>query len=100
AHTASFPLSLHDALPIWLLLVEQLAQHRDEDVDRVGGPALCVAEESAFGSSHGRVVRAIHLRAAVDQVQTRRRGHAEGKLQYIRSEEHTSELQSPYDLVC
>ena len=38
-----------------LLLVEQLAQHRDEDVDGVGRPSLRVAQEAAFGRAHRRV---------------------------------------------
>ena len=50
-----------------LLLVEQLAQHRHEDVDGVGRPSLRVAKESAFGRAHRRVIRAVHLGAAVDQ---------------------------------
>jgi hypothetical protein len=58
-----------------LVLVQQLAQHRDEDIDRVGGTALCVAEEAAFRGAHRRMKRAVHLRAAVDEEQTFTCGH-------------------------
>ena len=59
------------------MIVDQLPQHRDEAIDGVGRLAV------GSGQPADRVVRAIHLRAAVDQVQTRRRGHRAGKLQYI-----------------
>ena len=59
------------------MIVDQLPQHRDEAVHGVGRLAV------GTGQPADRVVRAIHLRAAVDQVQTRRRGHRAGKLQYI-----------------
>ena len=38
-----------------LVLVEQLAQHRDEDVDGVGRPSLRVAQQPAFGGADRRV---------------------------------------------
>ena len=59
------------------MIGDQLPQHRDEAVDGVGRLAV------GAGQPADRVVRAIHLRAAVDQEQTRRRGHQAGKLQYI-----------------
>src|SRR5262245_37948234 len=51
------------------MLGQELAQHRDEDIDRVGRTSLRVSEEAAFGRAHGRVEGAIHLRAAVDQIE-------------------------------
>ena len=51
-----------------LLLVQQLPQHRDEDVDGVGRLALGVAQQAAVGRAHRRVIRAVHLRAAVDEI--------------------------------
>src|SRR6185295_9507280 len=52
-----------------LVLVQQLAEHRDEDVDRVGGASLRVAEEPALVRAHRRVKRAVHLRAAVNEIE-------------------------------
>src|SRR5207248_11521199 len=94
---APYTLSLHDALPIWavtlvgpleaefgealniVVLVEPLAVHRDDEaVD--GAPALVDAHGS---HGYGRSGKAFHIMH-----------------QLVRSEEHTSELQSPYDLVC
>src|SRR6185436_8711445 len=51
-----------------LVLVEQLAKHRDEDVHRVGRRPLRVAQEPAVRSAYRRMIRAVHLRAAVDQI--------------------------------
>ena len=56
------------------MIGDELAQHRHEDVDRVGrfagGPGQAPAAH--------RVIRAIHLRAAVDQKNARGRGHRIG----------------------
>jgi hypothetical protein len=54
-----------------LMIVDQLAQHRHEAIDGVGGVSV------GAGQPADRVIGAIHLRAAVDQVQSRRR-HSEG----------------------
>src|SRR5262249_3562995 len=59
-----------------LMIVDQLPQHRHETVDGVRRLAI------GTGQPADRVVRAIHLRAAVYEVQTRR-AHWGGKLQYI-----------------
>src|SRR5699024_12866546 len=75
-----YTLSLHDALPICLRL-------REEDVPRLGGGLLDLR-------CHDDGPRAGHADPAV-------RHHARpGIAQYSRSEEHTSELQSRFDLVC
>ncbi len=57
------------------MLVDQLAQHRDEDVDRVGGRPGRIAEHAAVSRADRRVKRAVHLRAAVDQVKNGFGGH-------------------------
>src|SRR5207248_9891725 len=90
------PPSLHDALPIWSFVDrhDAIDQRRDRNPSRrselekrlhvaVLGPAdVCE-----------RIVVAFELvRRVVAARATTIRSH--------RSEEHTSELQSPYDLVC
>src|SRR5207248_5887830 len=87
------PLSLHDALPICHRPSGRAAAHGPELPGRAltrrgrdGGPGrgaddrgdLCVRRD------RGR----LHLLPGIEQVER------------ARSEEHTSELQSPYDLVC
>jgi hypothetical protein len=52
-----------------LVLAEQLSEHRHEDVHGVGWPSLRIPEEPAFRGADGRVERAVHLRAAVDQIE-------------------------------
>src|SRR5207248_9006783 len=92
-------LSLHDALPIYVGV--QRRNRRDELLGLVPGDASaatwtidCNAVESPRG---------IDLKGAYIQ------GPPGGRFIYLswgtvddasRSEEHTSELQSPYDLVC
>src|SRR5437868_15509513 len=69
------PLSLHDALPIWT------------DALRLDGDiAHTLAQPAAFGGA-----------CAVASVECRRLGQS---VRDVRSEEHTSELQSRFDLVC
>src|SRR5437868_13212707 len=71
---ASSPLSLHDALPIWL---DRWLRRRFSAAQRIcAGPVLQLS-----GSAH--CPRSVRL------PQDRQ-----------RSEEHTSELQSRFDLVC
>src|SRR5207249_12321929 len=88
--TAIYPLSLHDALPI--------CKRRHSGVIRQGGcdaeslfqviaDAECIGHDGQRGvnSGAGREEAAIHNIKIVD---------------LVRSEEHTSELQSRFDLVC
>src|SRR5207248_9771666 len=49
---------------------------------------------------NGRDDRELATRTAPTQVAERGERGVVGPLQVVRSEEHTSELQSPYDLVC
>src|SRR5437867_9090845 len=71
ATSAIYTLSLHDALPIWVQYGHALKES--------GRPREA---EAAYRTA-----------IAYDPV------NADARLQ-LRSEEHTSELQSPYDLVC
>src|SRR5207248_9384285 len=86
---ATYPLSLHDALPICLRRDRRpdgaLRHPPERDVlaaraDRLGQRAQVVRDEHHDGI-RGRLLEVLEERVG-------------------RSEEHTSELQSPYDLVC
>src|SRR5207248_6310490 len=88
--TAIYTLSLHDALPI-------SREHNRENGARV---QVRAGEQAQFRQDGGG-----HFLGFVDQ----EHGTVDGSLdvsepflaEHIgRSEEHTSELQSPYDLVC
>src|SRR5207249_9965225 len=86
------PLSLHDALPI------SLGRHLDPDqVDgRPCEPRLHTQVGVFLGReelSRNRMVRVLHLDSALPQ-------HLHRPDHPARSEEHTSELQSRFDLVC
>src|SRR5207248_5440678 len=93
--TQSYTLSLHDALPISALVLA--VDLEDAAVDLVGQlvPLL----------QHGGVARA-HLLERCGQrvlgVGAQPKYSQSGEFFPVgaRSEEHTSELQSPYDLVC
>ena len=54
-----------------MLLVEELPQHRDEDVDGVGRAPLRIVQRRALRGTDGRVKRAMHLGAAVDEEECR-----------------------------
>src|SRR5207248_10331289 len=73
-----YPLSLHDALPIWK---DQRVHAREEGVHLAPDP-------------RAQPLRALDVLRREQRAQEQARAHA------LRSEEHTSELQSPYDLVC
>src|SRR5207248_8448036 len=82
-----YPLSLHDALPILQ-----------------GGP---IAGEHVGARNHdvdflsARRDRGLHLLEALREgIETGGKSGRYGGNRNPRSEEHTSELQSPYDLVC
>src|SRR5256885_9075333 len=77
ATTEIYTLSLHDALPIWPAVLERGAQLGPAAVD----PAAHRAQLHAQGG------RDLLVGEALDVTQD-------------RSEEHTSELQSPCNLVC
>src|SRR5207249_9046011 len=90
------PLSLHDALPILTLRVIA-----------IDGPAASGKSSTAslvarrLGWAHldsGALYRAITL-AVLDNLEETAGERGKGKRE-TRSEEHTSELQSRFDLVC
>src|SRR5206468_10946848 len=89
ATTALYPLSLHDALPISAIQRLQSIHHaRQIFADGlITAPQLAQRPQSIFSV----VDRSQHSRA--QQVSQLARIH-------LRSEEHTSELQSRSDLVC
>src|SRR5207248_10803267 len=95
--TESLALSLHDALPISVHahrhLFGDLGQAVMAEVVEVFRDKLFFKFRDAFGAL--KLEHQGFLHSA--------RGHAgrvETLHQFQRSEEHTSELQSPYDLVC
>src|SRR5207248_10039489 len=93
--TPTHPLSLHDALPI----SGARDRRRDEDAPpshRVTEPHRRVRDGKSTEDHHREHHGGGGLRRA--QVESEQ-AVASGK-RVARSEEHTSELQSPYDLVC
>src|SRR5258708_40319510 len=82
ATTEIYTLSLHDALPICLLEHRRIAHAAVQHADAASGLDQGLAQALRVGPGRGRRRR---LRA----------GRPHG-----RSEEHTSELQSPDHLVC
>src|SRR5207248_11765509 len=88
APTAIYTLSLHDALPIFL--APRLEADPAERVVLRDDPGRDARQAQEYGRDDARAVLA---GVAVEHHRAWRRGNS-------RSEEHTSELQSPYDLVC
>src|SRR5699024_11745818 len=84
--TASYTLSLHDALPIWMQEILQVSPQR-----------LC--QSAAYSGIRIRrkiqISTGFHLRTAAEP-----RAGSPMLRGSPRSEEHTSELQSRFDLVC
>src|SRR5207248_10433459 len=85
--TATYPLSLHDALPI---SSRGAAQNLDEEFLPLTSEEPFRAEELRDWLGQALAQLPVEQRLAVELCY---------ELGY-RSEEHTSELQSPYDLVC
>src|SRR5690348_18049704 len=84
AHTSItmiYTLSLHDALPIW-------THEQGKTVHR----------SVRYGGSGKRILLLLSRRALV--IGESERFHSGGAIRQKRSEEHTSELQSPVQLVC
>ena len=69
-----------------LVLVQQLAQHGHEDVHGVGRLSLRIAQQAAVGRAHRRVIGAVHLRAAVDEIDDRSGCHQSGDSTTINAE--------------
>src|SRR5207248_10468418 len=92
--------SLHDALPIWEgRALQRQPVHEDrtrvigqeEPVDLLGGMRRPPAHDADLASRRRR-----HIPDSRDGA---RESRDRNLLPGLRSEEHTSELQSPYDLV-
>src|SRR5207249_11291991 len=83
SRTQTCTLSLHDALPIYDLAVVELMQR------------LALQRALRIDSWHRTLERVAHRAPAVSG------GNGQGATRSsVRSEEHTSELQSRFDLVC
>src|SRR5688500_19316874 len=92
ATTELYTLSLHDALPICSIAASRCLSGRGR---RGGGRASssCVRERH-HGIVENRVKACAHERLPQS------RGRRQARSSALRSEEHTSELQSPCNLVC
>src|SRR5207248_8403330 len=93
-------LSLHDALPIY-------ARAALPGPDSAGRFRVARDDRAAPGATdehclpRGRAgARTARAGCAVGFGGDATAGRARGRVPAVRSEEHTSELQSPYDLVC
>src|SRR5256885_210535 len=88
-----YPLSLHAALPIYFLGEVDGAVAGGFGADQRAAEGQALAREHAGGAVGQLLVHAgheAHFAAA----------HADVACRHVRSEEHTSELQSPCNLVC
>src|SRR5699024_11593505 len=96
ATTTIYTPSLHDALPIYLLVAGDAAVHGDHQRGALVPQALdgVLGQAVALLDPAGDVPQAPGT-AAFQIVQQQDRGG-----DAVRSEEHTSELQSRFDLVC
>src|SRR5207248_11347736 len=91
ATTELYPLSLHDALPISARPQGRPVRRDDAaEARRQAGPSSDVP----------RQLRRILRRPGAERDPHSRGDAVRPRLPHRRSEEHTSELQSPYDLVC
>src|SRR5207249_8618743 len=95
-----YTLSLHDALPIWGLELKDAKKNLQQIIDstraKYPGVALVIAGMQAppnLGSRYTKEFQQIFVDLA-------RENHATLIPFLLRSEEHTSELQSRFDLVC
>src|SRR5207248_7757715 len=98
--TEIFPLSLHDALPISSLGLFWLCSHGLKALSRRAATPCKWRDPYFFGANWGeweRTGASIWMNGLVDYWITWIDGLVDGWMD-MRSEEHTSELQSPYDL--
>src|SRR5207248_8412483 len=91
--TEIYILSLHDALPI----CPSCQGSSDFEQSIECGESQLKATTSPY--SCGGTATNAYVNTAMTRGQVRNQGH-DGLQCLRRSEEHTSELQSPYDLVC
>src|SRR5207249_12317593 len=85
-----YTLSLHDALPIYRSTAQQFSQTSGEAQHRCAG----VRRQTVRGTGSS-----VHERPP-DVVRQRSQRLLRREPDAVRSEEHTSELQSRFDLVC
>src|SRR5205807_9393362 len=97
--TDTYPLSLHDALPIYLATGVEAEERLDVELAAERVPQLLTAavvdpgEQLVCGEAKGDGREKIERWRLLFEVVVDRVIH-------VRSEEHTSELQSPCNLVC
>src|SRR5690606_41839343 len=96
--TSSYALSLHDALPIYDRLRRALLLLRGRTSERAGGHAGDDGAATAAYQAAAQAGSAMGL-VALARV-ARRAGDEAAAAAAVRSEEHTSELQSRENLVC
>src|SRR5207248_8053036 len=90
-----YPLSLHDALPISCNVIRTERENSLRGRTWAADGGRVAAGDGAAGVEARRDAPP-RARRRVEH----RRGAVGGVAETPRSEEHTSELQSPYDLVC
>src|SRR5206468_13032034 len=95
AYTAIYPLSLHDALPIFGTIGG--AMTIDESGEK---PVLWLAGQEKDSHDQGKLVRVEDRGTKLVVAGDRFLNRDEKAITFVRSEEHTSELQSRSDLVC
>src|SRR5207248_9230587 len=88
-HTHIYSLSLHDALPISQIAGQRLAGSRSER-NPTGTAPLAEHVDHVY----------VEIDVVEGEVGHLGQACADVEQHHLRSEEHTSELQSPYDLVC
>src|SRR5207249_11761056 len=98
--TGHYTHSLHDALPIWSALPEDWSEEASASLPHPlpgEGPSRAVWEDAARRACRdpGVARRSVKQRSEIWS----QRSESE-KRTVTRSEEHTSELQSRFDLVC
>src|SRR5207249_5241503 len=97
---ASYTLSLHDALPIFMDAIEEVSgssQHGPKNVRFVLLGPIALEAWLPEATSRNRILKLYEQ--ATRQLAENRQARFVG-LTWLRSEEHTSELQSRFDLVC
>src|SRR5207248_7829961 len=95
AHTEIYTLSLHDALPISIEYASSSGKRQM--------PKYLVSAASASSKLETAKYAGLWLSSPSiysTAVQTQKASIITSDITLLRSEEHTSELQSPYDLVC
>src|SRR5207248_10100880 len=96
--TGSHPLSLHDALPILRCAPPGWASYSGTRSATTNCACCARSTWTPFAPTRRRNCRDVALLRLYKALLPLLRSYFERDI--IRSEEHTSELQSPYDLVC